>query len=374
MAALASAPASAQGATCTASPEDLANDDQELEMLRLLNEYRVANGRAPLAIHPDLTRAAAWFSRDMAAGNYLPPNHVDRNGRDIPTRFTWCGISYTSWAENIYAGSGSAQAAFDWWKNSPGHNTNMLLTGVTSVGIARAYNPASQFGWYWTLDLTNTARYRFPPGDFDASATTDVAVFRPSTGGWYVRNGTTASWGGSGDIPVPGDYDGNGTTDIAIFRPSTGGWYVRGGVSAGWGTSGDVPVPGDYDGNGTTDIAVFRPSTGGWYVRGGISAQFGASGDIPVPGDYDGNGTTDIAVFRPSTGGWYVRNGATTAWGTNGDIPVPGDYDGNGTTDIAVFRPSTGIWYVRNGTTAGWGTSGDRPLPTPAPINTLFFP
>jgi hypothetical protein len=63
-----------------------------------------------------------------------------------------------------------------------------------------------------------------------------------------------------------GDYDGNGTTDIAVVRPSSGTWYVRNGTTVNWGTSGDVPVPGDYDGNGTTDIAVFRPSSGTWYV------------------------------------------------------------------------------------------------------------
>jgi hypothetical protein len=81
------------------------------------------------------------------------------------------------------------------------------------------------------------------PGDYDGNGTTDIAVFRPSSGIWFVRNGTTVAWGTSGDVPVPGDYDGNGTTDIAVFRPSTNAWFVRNGTTAGWGTSGDIALP-----------------------------------------------------------------------------------------------------------------------------------
>lgn len=54
---------------------------------------------------------------------------------------------------------------------------------------------------------------------------------------------TTVAWGGAGDVPVPGDYNGNGSIDTAVFRPSTGVWYVRGGVTVGWGGAGDVALP-----------------------------------------------------------------------------------------------------------------------------------
>ena len=208
--------------------------------------------------------------------------------------------------------------------------------------------------------------FRLPPStiaDFDADGKSEIAVFRPSTGTWFLRNVATITWGGGGDIPVAGDYDGDGNTDIAIFRPPTSSWFIRNIATVTWGGAGDIPVPGDYDGDGKTDIAVFRPSTSVWYIRNVATVTWGGVGDIPVVGDYNGDGKSDIAIFRPSTGVWYIRSIATVTWGGNADIPVVGDYDGNGTSDIAIFRPSSGVWYIRNIATLTYGGAGDIPVP-----------
>ena len=50
------------------------------------------------------------------------------------------------------------------------------------------------------------------------------------------------AWGLSTDVPVPADYDGDGKTDIAVYRPSTGRWFVRDVLSRDWGLSTDTPL------------------------------------------------------------------------------------------------------------------------------------
>jgi hypothetical protein len=111
--------------------------------------------------------------------------------------------------------------------------------------------------------------------------------------------------------------------EVAVFRPSVGGWYVDGAAPVFYGLGTDVPVPGDFNGDGTTDRAVFRPAFGGWYVDGQATEFIGLSTDVPVPADYDGDGTTERAVFRPEFGGWYVQDAATVFYGLGTDIPLP---------------------------------------------------
>ena len=91
--------------------------------------------------------------------------------------------------------------------------------------------------------------------------------------------------------PGYGDFDGDRKTDVAIFRPSTGEWFILRSEDASYysvpfGANGDVPAPGDYDGDGKSDTAVFRPTGSTWYVNrstAGILIQgFGASGDYPA--------------------------------------------------------------------------------------------
>jgi beta-N-acetylhexosaminidase len=219
----------------------------------------------------------------------------------------------------------------------------------------------------WYVRGQYSLRYGEPgdvpaPADYRGTGRTTPAVFRPSTGTWYRYGIGQVSWGVRGDIPVPADYNGDGRADVAIYRPSTGTWWVRGQFTITYGAPGDIPAPADYNGDGRTDLAVFRPSTGMWYVRGLPAVRMGGLGDRPMPADYDRDGRAEQALFRPSTGYWYVVGMPAVQYGGGADIPVPGDYNGDGRYDIAVFRPSDGSWHIRDQFVVNWGITGDIPV------------
>jgi hypothetical protein len=259
-------------------------------------------------------------------------------------------------------------------KTDDGTGTGSFVSNISGLSsntkyYVRAYATNAEGTAYGNEEIFMTLYPEHLPifdgHDFDGNGSSDISVFRPSNGRWYIKDGGSSAWGLSADIPVSGDYNGDGETDIAVWRPSNGWWYIKGIGGASWGITGDIPVPRNYDGDpaGVTDIAVWRPSNGRWYIKGVTGTVWGTAGDIPVPADYDGDGTTDIAVWRPSSGRWYIKGVAGTVWGTAGDIPVPADYDGDGTTDIAVWRPSNGRWYIKGVAGTVWGTAGDIPVP-----------
>ncbi|HSP54264.1 MAG TPA: CAP domain-containing protein [Dehalococcoidia bacterium] len=154
-------------------------DSEEQQFLNLINDYRGGQGLPTLSIDPQLEAASRWMSTDMATNDYF--SHYDSLGRDPFQRMAAFGYDYNVWkGENLAAGTASAQVAFDLWKASPGHNSNMTNPNFLGVGIARAYDPNSGLGWYWTTDFGGIANAQ-PPAYPTVSPTPAPSITPTST-------------------------------------------------------------------------------------------------------------------------------------------------------------------------------------------------
>jgi hypothetical protein len=179
MVAIAPAPRPAFALT-NCSGGDPAIDSAEQAFLGLINDYRQDNGLSPLSLSSSLNRAAAWKANDMATRDYF--EHDDLSGRSWVDRIRDCGYTANTYiGENMAAGNQPASGAFDQWRNSSGHNENMLGDDYVVIGIGRAHDANATYGWYWVTDFGGQADGAPPPpsssdgnGDVDCNGRTDT--------------------------------------------------------------------------------------------------------------------------------------------------------------------------------------------------------
>ena len=116
------------------------------ELLRLINEHRKANGKGPLSVDSKLTKAAQGHSEWMQSTDKL--SHTGNKGSSFDGRIKAAGAVFKASGENIAKDYKFPQHVFDGWKNSDGHNKNMLGASYRKVGIAYK-------GYYWTAVFTD---------------------------------------------------------------------------------------------------------------------------------------------------------------------------------------------------------------------------
>lgn len=121
----------------------------EEQLLNLINTHRDDNGQAPLTWDDRLGVAAQNHSDDMTA--HGSSSHTGSDGSNPHDRIVAAGYpGASSWGENIFESAPndpSAQSAFTWWKNSPGHNANMLSPNYARIGLGQATNGAGVTRW-----------------------------------------------------------------------------------------------------------------------------------------------------------------------------------------------------------------------------------
>ena len=118
---------------------------------RLLNAARDDAGcPADLIRDERLAAIAHAHSADMDRRGYF--SHDDPEGRGMADRLRAAGIQLRAAAENIAFGPATGEQVFTGWRNSPGHNRNMMNCEYTHHGVGMVDG-------YWTHVFLR------PPGD-----------------------------------------------------------------------------------------------------------------------------------------------------------------------------------------------------------------
>ena len=117
----------------------------------LINAYRKQHGLRPVELHPQLTTAAKDHARDLAKWDRI--SHYGSDGSNPWDRVKRSGYNPKVAAENVGTGQSTIDEVFKGWRESDGHNKNLLLPDATQMGIALVRDPKTEFKTFWALVL-----------------------------------------------------------------------------------------------------------------------------------------------------------------------------------------------------------------------------
>lgn len=114
------------------------------EVIRLVNEQRVANGLNELSTYFDLTSVAQTRAQELTQSY----SHTRPNGESCFTALREANIDYTAAGENIAAGYSTPEAVVEGWMNSKAHRANILNPNYSKIGVGYCAD-GSGYGSYW---------------------------------------------------------------------------------------------------------------------------------------------------------------------------------------------------------------------------------
>lgn len=260
------------------------------------------NGDRPFAFYPGRTAKAnimiyrpsnaTWYIRDVATGVTSYTTYGNVGDKPVPGDYDRDGITDLA----------------VWQKYNGTPNGTLAVRASHDGQIYKTLNvPASTYDSnYWdalssdVLMVGNQLAFPSTGNNFGT-----FTYWRPSTATWKMRNfngaynqlgsvtneKTVPNWGKSGDIPFTADFSRDGVDDLALFRPSNGFWYIKNGTSIGtnatgantsfqYGTAEDIPFafmrstdPANPAAKRYASPAFFRPKSGRWYIAINLKAR-----------------------------------------------------------------------------------------------------
>ena len=112
---------------------DYIPEQEVIDIYNAINDYREENGLHRLVLDEDLCKLA--YIRAQEQGQVK--GHTRPDGRRCNTVAKDYGYKYNGFGENIAIGpDADCYETVNGWKNSPGHNENMLKSKWTKTGLA----------------------------------------------------------------------------------------------------------------------------------------------------------------------------------------------------------------------------------------------
>lgn len=115
-------------------------DQLELVAFTMVNNYRMDNGVAELKWAEDMADVARRHGQDMVNRDFF--DHTNPDGVDVAGRLGLLGIEWIALGENIARTTENteepAKAALNVWKESSGHEANMVNATFEESGVGCA--------------------------------------------------------------------------------------------------------------------------------------------------------------------------------------------------------------------------------------------
>jgi Cysteine-rich secretory protein family len=115
------------------------------DITAMISQYRREHGLPAVKTDAKLTAVAQRQAQAMATSGIMDHDVAG----SFATRIS--GTNTASAAENIAAGTKTWADTLRIWKDSPGHNTNLLRPDADIIGVAAAHNDNTRYKTYWAM-------------------------------------------------------------------------------------------------------------------------------------------------------------------------------------------------------------------------------
>ena len=141
------------------------------DITAMISQYRREHGLPAVKTDAKLTAVAVRQAQAMASAGVLDHDVAGSFASRI------AGANADSAAENIAAGTKTWADTLRMWKESAGHNANLLRAGADSLGVAVAHNDNTRYKVYWAMVIARKQTKR------DAQMVAAPSLPSPASGG-----------------------------------------------------------------------------------------------------------------------------------------------------------------------------------------------